>query len=124
MKKYIFLVLCLVSSLSFAREILCPEKILCTDGACRPFPRVLGDIWVAADGGRGGAGFVGLEISGTTVDGRGLCIFGADTYFVSTLPLYQDRTTEDQRWNPANNRCISTIAHYCPFTDVPPTQKG
>lgn len=125
MRKYLLLVLCLVSSLSFAQEILCPESITCSSafGGCRANPMILGDIWRAYDSQYYAEGTYFLKLIGLTVDKKGLCIYDArsqEIYLSSNVPLYQDLRAPDQRWNLDNNRCISTIAHYCPFTDVKP----
>lgn len=120
MRKYILLALCLVSSLSFAQEIVCADKLLCTENGCRPFPRTLGDIWVSYEGRSGGQGFVNLQLIGLTHDKHGLCIYDGGINFVSTITLYQDLKAPDGRWNLDNDRCISTMGHYCPFTDVKP----
>lgn len=129
MKKYLLLVLCLVSSVGFAARVVCPETVTCTivynGSICHPNPE-FGSKWKQMGDFEGGqTGVYHFFYAGITDGGVGKCSYRgiteyADAPLISTVWLATDKGAFTQKWNAAGN-CYSTDPWECPFSDVKKT---
>lgn len=131
MRKYLFLVLCLVSSVGWAGRILCPESITCEGHngitTCVAASAFISGGWYQFDKDMrtmGHDGTYNLSVTQRRWEGQGECIYNmgsiGNVYFMNNRPMWPDTRAAGNKWNETGQGCKSQYPEDCPYSDEKP----